>query len=152
MLNKINKMVAVVFFAAIGMVTAPTLATVSMVYGASFNPFKDIPGLKNLNLPIDKEKFNFDLPDTGSSNSGGSGGSGSGGSSGGSGGSSGGSGSGDTGSSGGSSGGSGGDTCKVDNSQKGTHFYCFTTSGKNTHHHCDPKDPVNVKSGLCKKT
>ncbi|MGN6622614.1 MAG: hypothetical protein ACTHKK_00545, partial [Candidatus Nitrosocosmicus sp.] len=103
-----------------------TIATVSMVYGASFNPFNDIPALKNLHIPIDKDKFNFDL-DTGSSG-------------------------GNTG--GGNTGGgnTGGDTCKVDNSQKGTHFYCFTTSGKNTHHHCDPKDPVNVKSGLCKKT
>jgi hypothetical protein len=134
MLNKINKMVAVVFFSAFGMVTAPTLASMSMVYGASFNPFKDIPALKDLNIPgLDKEKFNLNLPDTGSSGGGSSGGGSSGG-----------------GSSGGGS--SGGDTCKVDNSQKGTHFYCFTSAGKNTHHHCDPKDPVNVKSGLCRKT
>jgi hypothetical protein len=40
--------------------------------------------------------------------------------------------------SGDNSGSSGDNTCKVDNSQKGTHFYCVTPSGGNSHHHCKP--------------
>ena len=40
--------------------------------------------------------------------------------------------------SGDNSGSSGDNTCKVDNSQKGTHFYCATPSGGNSHHHCKP--------------
>jgi hypothetical protein len=135
MINKINKLVAVVFFSAIGMVTAPTIATVSMVYGASFNPLKDIPALKGLNLPVDKEKFNFNIPDIGSS--GGSGNTGGGSDKGGSGNTGGGSDKGGSGNTGGSNTG-GSNACKVDNSQKGTHFYCATPSGGNSHHHCKP--------------